>query len=129
MKHGNRLIGVKVVCGPIDTHFLYSTDDLVSGGANIMIEVMRQCFKDLSVELEKINLEMPRNIFLQFDNCGENKNKFMFAFLSLLVQQRYVDVFQLNFLIVGHKHGPIDINTLVQSTKLASAKVILSALS
>jgi len=39
-KHvGNRCIGIRVVCGSIDTHFLYHTDDLVSGGANIMIEI------------------------------------------------------------------------------------------
>ena len=127
-KHGNRLIGVKVVCGPIDTHFLYSTDDIVSGGANIMIEVMRQCFKDLSVELENINLELPKHIFLQFDNCGENKNKYMFSYLSLLVQQNFVDVFEINFLIVGHTHGHIDQFFSTVSTKLHRAKVILSSL-
>ena len=38
----SRVIGVEVVCGPIDTVFLYLTDNMVSSGANIMIEVQRQ---------------------------------------------------------------------------------------
>ena len=39
----NRVIGVKVYCGPINTVFLYNTDQIVGKGANIMIEVVRQC--------------------------------------------------------------------------------------
>jgi hypothetical protein len=51
----------------------------------------------------------PSVLYLQADNCaGENKNKFMFAFLSLLVS---LDIFQdvfLSFLLVGHTHEDID---------------------
>ena len=49
----SRIIGVEVVCGPINTHFVYATDNLVSHGANIMVEVQRQgklvvaCMADL----------------------------------------------------------------------------------
>lgn len=38
----NRVIGVEVYCGNINTLFIYYTDDLVSGGANIMIEIQRE---------------------------------------------------------------------------------------
>jgi hypothetical protein len=38
----NRVIGVEVYCGNINTVFVYYTDDMVSGGANIMIEIQRQ---------------------------------------------------------------------------------------
>jgi hypothetical protein len=38
----NRVIGVEVVCGPVNSVFLYHTDQLVGGGANILIEVTRQ---------------------------------------------------------------------------------------
>ena len=38
----SRVIGVEVVCGPVDTHFVYITDDTIAHGANIMIEVQRQ---------------------------------------------------------------------------------------
>ena len=40
----NRIMGVEVICGPdLDTTFLYHSDQLVSGGANYLIEVIRQC--------------------------------------------------------------------------------------
>ena len=46
---------------------------------------------------------------LQLDNAlGDNKNRFVFAFCSLLT---YLGVFQevyINFLIVGHRHDDID---------------------
>ena len=32
----------------------------------------------------------------------------MFAYLSLLVEQRHFDEIRVNFLIVGHTHAPID---------------------
>jgi hypothetical protein len=38
----SRVIGVEVVCGPIHENFVYYTDNLVTKGANIMIEVQRQ---------------------------------------------------------------------------------------
>ena len=38
----NRVIGVEVYCGPINTVFLYHTDQMVGKGANTMIEVVRQ---------------------------------------------------------------------------------------
>jgi hypothetical protein len=38
----NRIIGVEVYCGPVNTVFIYNTDQLVKKGGNIMIEVMRQ---------------------------------------------------------------------------------------
>lgn len=41
-KMENRIIAVEVICGDIDTVFLYYTNNLVSGGANIMIEILRQ---------------------------------------------------------------------------------------
>ena len=39
-KVSNRLIGVKVTCGPIKKFFNYYAPDLVSGGANLVIEVI-----------------------------------------------------------------------------------------
>lgn len=75
-KMANRVIGVIVICGKIETRFVYSLDELVYGGANTMIEVMRQAFGDLSNLLNrKYKMPMPKTLFLQFDNCGENKNK------------------------------------------------------
>jgi len=45
----SRIIGVEVVCGPLDTHFIYYTVDLVGHGGNVMIEVLRQSKFVLSV--------------------------------------------------------------------------------
>jgi len=39
---GNRLIGCIITCGQINTKFMYSLNDLISGGANTMIEIVRQ---------------------------------------------------------------------------------------
>jgi hypothetical protein len=78
---GNRVVGVIVVCGPIETRFVYSLDDLVYGGANTMIEVLRQAFHDLGVLLSRLpngGLLMPRHGSLQMDNCGENKVRMTF---------------------------------------------------
>lgn len=69
----SRVIGVEVICGSIETVFLYYTDNLVSGGANIMIEVIRQAQIDLARLLKKEGYNMPKEIAFQFDNCGENK--------------------------------------------------------
>lgn len=90
---GNRLIGCVVVCGKINTKFMYTLDDLISGGANMMIEVVRQskfylyliylffyyklltftALADLAKMCEQYGYFMPKELFFQFDNCGENK--------------------------------------------------------
>lgn len=75
----SRYIGVEVVCGPVDTFFLYYMDNLIAGGANIMIEVIRQAQIDLAKLLKTFNLQLPRILHLQFDNCGENKVKTYFT--------------------------------------------------
>ena len=69
----SRVVGVEVYCGPINTVFLYLTDNMVSGGSNIMIEIQRQALIDLSKLLMLHGLSMPKEMFFQFDNCGENK--------------------------------------------------------
>ena len=52
---------------------------------------------------------LPRTLLLQLDNCGsENKNRYVFAYLSLLVAKGAFDMVQLGFLMVGHTHEDID---------------------
>ena len=46
-----RIVGTEVVCGPIRTVLVYRTDELVSGGANITIEMTRQALIDVSILL------------------------------------------------------------------------------
>jgi len=69
----SRVIGVEVYCGPINKVFLYITDNMVSDGSNIMIEIQRQALIDLSRLLKDEGMNMPKEMILQFGNCGENK--------------------------------------------------------
>ena len=91
----SRLIGVEVYCGPIKTIFIYRTDAMVIGGADIMIEVVRQAMIDLCKILRERKLLTPRELWLQFDNSGENKNKEMFCYLSMLVEDSIFDVVEV----------------------------------
>ncbi|KAJ1384711.1 hypothetical protein B484DRAFT_410710 [Ochromonadaceae sp. CCMP2298] len=104
----SRVVGVEVICGPIDEVFVYYTDNLVAGGANIMIEIQRQALIDLSKKLCIMGLNMPQELHFQFDNCGENKNKEMFVYMSALVETFKFSKIHINFLIVGHTHASID---------------------
>jgi hypothetical protein len=75
--YSNRVVGVEVVCGPINTTFLYTMNNTVRSGANCIIEVIRQALRDLQAMLKAHNdsFVVPKKISFQFDNCGENKNK------------------------------------------------------
>lgn len=93
-----------------------------------MIEVIRQALSDLGEQLKdkKINYVVPKATTLQFDNCGEFKNKFMMAYCSLLVEFKRFDTIRMNFLIVGHTHNLIDQYFSVISTKIYQAMFIAS---
>ena len=76
---------MRVKCGPIATLFIYYTDNLMPGGANTIIEIIRQSIADLTRQLERINLKMPMHLILGFENCTENKNNFLMIYCTLLV--------------------------------------------
>ena len=62
-----------------------------------------------SVNLDSMFQNLPENLLLQLDNCaGENKNRYLFAYLSLLVARGALKTVQLGFLMVGHTHEDID---------------------
>jgi hypothetical protein len=104
----NRVFGTQVICGPVEFLMYSSVDQLQMGGANLAIEIQRLAIEKLSIELEKRNLLTPRIITFQFDNCGENKNKEMFCYASLLVELGSFDTVNINFLVVGHTHCNLD---------------------
>ncbi|XP_066267510.1 uncharacterized protein [Branchiostoma lanceolatum] len=67
---------------------------------NLLLKVLR------ALSLEK---PLPPILYIQADNCyRENKNKFMLAFLDMLVHMKIFREVQLSFLIVGHTHEDID---------------------
>ena len=47
-------------------------------------------------------------LYLQIDNCGENKNKTLIAFLTDLVRKKVFHKIKACFLMVGHTHDDID---------------------
>jgi len=52
---------------------------------------------------------LPECLYLQLDNCaGENKNRYVFAFLSLLVAKGIFKQVYVGFLMVGHTHEDVD---------------------
>jgi hypothetical protein len=52
---------------------------------------------------------LPRTWLLQMDNCWrENKNRYVFDLMSLLVHWDVFEVIEVGFLLVGHTHDDID---------------------
>jgi len=81
---------------------------MISGGANVMIEVSRQALSELTKSLAKLGFVIPDYVMFQLDNCGENKNQYMFAFFSILVESKQIKFVELHFLLVGHTHCSVD---------------------
>ncbi|XP_063406405.1 uncharacterized protein LOC134690365 [Mytilus trossulus] len=53
--------------------------------------------------------KLPATLYMQMDNCGrENKNRYLFAFLGLLVELKVFKKIKVSFLPVGHTHEDID---------------------
>ena len=99
-----RIIGVKVHgIG----NYVYVLDESVPGGSNIIIEILRRVLLDLD-EKKLLPTHMRSTLYLQVDNCGENKNKSMFAFLTDLVRRSVFWKIKAGFLMVGHTHEDID---------------------
>ena len=74
-KMENRLIGGRIVCGPIDNYIGICTSDLIPGGANVLIEATRIAIELLANKLAACNppIALPAKGGLNYDNCGENK--------------------------------------------------------
>ena len=55
-------------------YFIIETHQGFQKGANLMVEMVRQAIGKLEKILaEEYDLNMPKNLSLQFDNFGENK--------------------------------------------------------
>jgi hypothetical protein len=98
-----RVIGVKVHGVG---HLVYVCDETVRGGGNLIIDVLRRTllFLEKKGKLPFLNPVL----YLQIDNCGENKNKTLFAFLTDLVRKKVFHKIKACFLMVGHTHDDID---------------------
>ena len=74
-KMENRLIGARIVCGPIDNYIGICANDLIPGGANVLIECTRLAIEMLAQKLALCDppLALPSKGGCNYDNCGENK--------------------------------------------------------
>jgi hypothetical protein len=99
-----RIIGVKVHgLG----NYVYVADESVPGGSNLILEVLNRTLLDL--DAKGLLPTDPESVFyLQVDNCGENKNRTMFAYLTDLVRRGVFSKIRAGFLMVGHTHEDID---------------------
>jgi len=104
----SRICGVHVICGDINTAFLYYVDDLVSGGGNLQAAIWRHAIADLQILLQKQGYELPRHMGFTFDNCGENKNYTVFGYFALLIELDFFEILDMNTLVVGHTHNFLD---------------------
>lgn len=69
--------------------------------SNMTIEVLQRTLSTMPV--------LPKHLLLQMDNCfRENKNRYVIAYLSLLVHRGVFQTVEMNFLPVGHTHEDID---------------------
>lgn len=123
-----RIFGCEVICGSIEGYFIYYTDHFIEKGANVMVEVQRQALSDMQALLAKCNgcggFQMPKTLYLHYDNGRENKNKEMFFYLSLLVEEGHFTQICVNFLIVGHTHSSIDQFFSVLSRKIKAQRFV-----
>ena len=97
-----RLIGVKLHHGGETKHFGYVVPPWVGGGgANAVCEILVRL-------IDEFGDKRPSALFIQVDNCSENKCKTLFAFCDWLVATGIFDSIQINYLVVGHTHEDID---------------------
>ena len=90
-------------------HALNSRDALDYHNLSDGKEPIMQPSENAEEELGSTFRRLPENLLLQLDNCaGENKNRYLFAYLSMLVARGVFKTIQLGFLMVGHTHEDID---------------------
>jgi hypothetical protein len=90
--------------------FLYYADETLPGGADItcaiLCDVLQRLYEVLPAAKKIV-------VYIQADNCGENKNKVVFSTMELLMKmamrERGVELrFENNYLLVNHTHEDID---------------------
>jgi hypothetical protein len=84
----------------------YQFDNFVVGGPHVVIECIARTLKKLHRERSKLHAS---SLYVQADNkASDNKNKYMLAFLSDLVERDIFKSAEINFLMKGHTHTDID---------------------
>jgi len=89
--------------------FFYGSLDHWPHGSNFIISVMNIYLSYYNELLQTQQKPWPTTLFLQLDNCWkENKNKYVFSYLSTLIQRHLFDEIYMYCLPTGHTHEDID---------------------
>ena len=85
--------------------WVYTMSDKWKSDSNVTIEVLQRVL----TAIEQMRGGLPGTLNVQMDNCTrENKNQWVLAYLSWLVQRGVFHTIELSFLPVGHTHEDID---------------------
>ena len=74
---------------------VFLCDEFIQKGANLICEILCTILCDLDTS-NKLPVDRPV-LYLQVDNCGENKNKTLLAFLTDLVRRKILQKLKLVF--------------------------------
>ena len=102
-------------------NYVFLVDSTVPGGGNLMIHILIEVLKDLDSRNE-LPTQNP-TLYLQVDNCGENKNKVLFAFLMDLVKRSIFSKVKIGFLMAGHSHEDLDAFFSIIAPKMRSGMI------
>ena len=81
---------------------VYFTAPDIHNHANMTITIIHHVLTHWSGNL-------PQVLYLQLDNTSrENKNQFVFGYISMLVELRIFQKVKVGFLLVGHTHDHIE---------------------
>ena len=98
----HRLSGVKLHHNGETKHYAFMFPPWVGhGGSNMVCEVICSM-------ADVLGDQRPGHLFLQVDNCSENKSKTVLALADKLVKDHIFQTVQINYLVVGHTHEDID---------------------
>lgn len=94
-------------------------------GSNVTLEcLVRTLNKEAKFRVRQ-RFRWPRILYLQVDNTSrENKNSYVFTFLSYLVLAGIFEEIHCNFFVVGHTHSDVDQLFSVITRKLRSSDAL-----
>ena len=86
--------------------YVYVTPEVrVASDPNLSIDCLQRTLQ----KIEERDGFLPPNLCIQFDNCArENKNAYMVAYLTWLLERGVFKRIQMSFLPVGHTHNGCD---------------------
>ena len=123
---------IGTICHNMDKKFIYLTVPDFPKGADLNISVLYwQIYQMLSSYSDN---QRPSILLLQVDNGSENKNRWMFGFLSMLIEWEWFVEVNLYFLQPGHTHEDVDqmfsgISTHLDTHTIGSIPSLISSLS